>query len=625
MALIARCSVYSTSCLMVAGLLPGPAAAQGGAPIVRTSTNRPLASVRQAAAKAPAPAVRATVREVPNFRGAPQPAEGVTAPDGLLQPSFGSGPTSVATFFEGADNETNLATVGFRVSPPDTDGDVGPNHYVQMINMVTTVYNKAGGIVDGPFATNSFWSGQGGNCEAYNQGDPVVVYDEAGDRWLVSQFAFDDNFTTFSQCVAVSQTGDPAGAYNRYEFSFDGIGLPDYPKHGIVSDSITMIANIFAPPTFNFTGTFLGVMDKAAMYAGNPATLVGFNLGTREFGFVAGDRDGTGNIPALFATAMSNRKPRFDIWRVDPNFAAGTGTATRIHSLPIASYDADLCSASREACVPQPGGAPSLEALSDRLMHRLQIRDFGTYRSMMAAHTVDVGGGRAGVRWYELRETGGTWSLYQQGTYAPGDGLHRWVPSIAKNAAGDIGLGFLVSSTTRALSIHLTGQTAAASGSGTMDGDEVVCRAGVTAQTGTPRAGDYSATNVDPVTGAFWHTNEYGQRNDKSAGWGTAVCAFSLSTTSTCTDGDGDGWGDPGSASCSAGATADCNDSNPAVNPGATEACSNGLDDDCDGFTDAADPSCGSPVDCSALTTKTSCSAEATCRWDNRTRACVAR
>jgi hypothetical protein len=531
---------------------------------------------------------------MPNYRGKPQ-TPSTEGPDLVLQDFAGSASAGVGSFFEGADNEDNLSTVGFRVAPPDTDGDVGPNHYVQMINMVTTIFDKNGNIIagGGPFASNVFWSGQGGNCEPFNQGDPVVVYDEVADRWLVSQFAFDDNFTTFSQCVAISQTGDPTGAYNRYEFDFDGIGFPDYPKHGIVTDSITMMANIFAPPTFFFTGTFLGVMDKAAMYAGSSATLIGFKLSSNEFGFVAGDLDGPGNAPALFATAMSSRRPRFDIWQATYDFPSGTGQVDRIARLQISGYDANFCSASREACVPQPNGGPALETLSDRLMHRLQIRDFGTHRSMVAAHTVDVGGGRAGIRWYELRESAGSWSMYQHGTYAPDDGLNRWVPSIAMNSAGDIGLGFSVSSTTEPLSSRAAGQSAANSGTGILDATEVICRMGITEQAGSARAGDYSSTNVDPVTDSFWHTNEYGQRNDKSAGWGTTVCEFSLSSSPppACIDNDEDGYGASVSSECLF-SDVDCDDSDPAVNPGAMEICNDGIDNDCDGSIDGADSDC---------------------------------
>lgn len=533
--------------------------AQASQAIIKRSQNRPLPSLSQAAARARAegPRFQDLLYQVPNkpLQGGTRTQEGAGKTTGAapVQQTQGTATTDLLSSFDGADNEDNLNKVGFRVAPPDTDADVGGNHIVQMINLVTTIFNKSDGTeVEAPFPTNAFWSGAGGLCETYNQGDPIVVYDEAGGRWLVSQFAFDDNFRNFAQCVAISETDDPTGSYHRYEFSFNDIGFNDYPKHGIVSESITMMANIFQPrgPFFTFSGTFVGVMDKDAMYAGNSATLVGFTL-NNEFGFVAGDLDSASGsaIPALFATAMSN-SAQFDIWEIDIDWTnPGGASAGRIAALPITPFDADICSASREECIPQPGTTQRLEAISDRLMQRLQIRDFGTHRTMMASHTVDVGGGRTGVRWYELRETGGTWSLYQEGTYGPSDGLYRWMPSIAMNAAGDIGLGYLVSNGTDTyMSTAVAGQTAASSGTGVLDAAETFCITGSGAQTGTARAGDYSATVVDPTSDTFWHTNEY-MPTTNSAGWATHVCEFAPS-------GDGGSTNTPPTASF----TADCTD-----------------------------------------------------------------
>ena len=509
--------------------------AQSPRAIVARSENRPLASLRaSAAAERANPHPARPEREIPNYRR-DVPAGATQGPDALLQTAAAASAASVLRGFDGADNDDNAALFGFRVAPPDTNGDVGPSHVVQMINLVTTVFDKSGNIVPGgePFGSNAFWAGMGGNCEPYNQGDPVVLYDERNGRWLVSQFAFPDDFSAFSQCVAISQSGNPLDTYNRYEFSFSGIGLPDYPKHGIVSDSVTMTANLFAPPVFNFAGTFIAAIDKAAMYAGNPATMVGFNIGTNEFGYVPGDLDdpdgSAGVVPALFATAMS-RRSSFDVWQIDVSWASpSAATASRVAGIGIARFDADLCRASREACVPQPSPGSALEALSDRLMHRLQIRGFGSHLSMVAAHTVDAGGGRAGIRWYEMRNTGGGWSLYQQGTYAPGDGLHRWIPSIAMNKAGAIGLGYLRSGTSSFMSVAVAGQSAAASGSGTLDVAEQVCIGGTGAQTQTARAGDYSGTAVDPVSDTFWHTNEYG-RTTGAYEWATRVCEFEIAS-----------------------------------------------------------------------------------------------
>jgi PKD repeat protein len=499
------------------------------------SANRPLPSLKDAARQAQARRPSSQdPREMKNFRRDGRPAiatEGPSSPDATLQIAPGAGTTTQTGGFPGATNNDNGRVLGFLIAPPDTDGEVGPNHFVQMINSITTIYDKNGNVELGPTASNAFWAGVGGNCEPFNQGDPIVLYDETADRWLISQFAFPDNLSSFSQCVAISQTGDPTAGYNRYEFSFDNVGFNDYPKHGIVDDSITMIANLFRIRRFgsSFRGTYLGVMDKAAMYAGQPASLIGFNIGSGEFGFVAGDLDGTGSSPALFATAMSTAN-RFDIWEIDVDWATENASVNQIASIPITPYDGDLCGATREACVPQPNGGPSLEAISDRLMQRLQIRDFGTYRTMLATHTVDVGGGRAGIRWYEFREIGGTWSLYQEGTFAPTDGQHRWMPSIAMNAAGDIGLGYMISGSNTFVSTAVAGQSAASSGTGQLDSSETLCGVGSGVQLGTARAGDYSATSIDPTDDSFWHTNEvFVSTGDFQ--WSTYVCSFTVGSS----------------------------------------------------------------------------------------------
>ena len=515
--------------------------------------NRPLESYANAGAEARTKIVRpAGPREVPNFRGQGRPMQGTadpSLPDAVLQESSGSGTTAVGTGFPGASNNDNGSVLGFLIAPPDTDGEVGPNHFVQMINLLTTVYDKQGNILQGPFPSNSIWSGIGGNCEPYNQGDPIVLYDETADRWLVSQFAFPDSLNSFSQCVAISQSGDPTAGYNRYEFSFDNIGFNDYPKHGIVNDSITMIANLFRKrgPRFTFGGTYLGVMDKASMYAGQSASLIGFNIGTGEFGFVAGDLDGPGSSDALFATAMSTASA-FDIWQIDVDWATENASVNQIASIPVTPFDSDLCGASREACIPQPNGGPALEAITDRLMHRLQIRDFGAYKTMVTAHTVDVGNGRAGIRWYEFRNPGTAWSLYQEGTFGPTDGQHRWMPSAAMNAAGDIGVGYLLASGNTFVSTAAAGQSAAQSGSGFLDSGEIVCASGSGVQQDTGRSGDYSATSIDPVDDSFWHTNEVFVTTGQFQ-WSTFVCNFTVgdgggtgnnapaaSFTSSCTD-----------------------------------------------------------------------------------------
>ena len=499
---------------------------------VRTSENRPSRALREMAATRRAPAFANLLYEVPNkTRGESTRTveKGYDGPDPVLQSVVGNAPGTIDVNFDGADNNDNQDQVGFRVAPPDTDGDVGPNHYVQMVNLVGTIYDKSGNILVGPFPNNLFFDGFGGLCETTNQGDPIVLYDEEADRWLVSQFAFDDAFTVFSQCVAISQTPDPTGAYNRYEFDFNSIGFPDYPKHGVMGDSYTLMVNVFEAPLFFFSGTGLAALDRNAMIAGLPATMTYFGLGASEFGFVAGDIDGASvDMPPTFATAMSNSN-QFDIWEIDVDWSnPGAASISQVASIPVTPFDQDLCTASREACISSTSGT-SYEAISDRLMHRLNIRDFGSHQSMVTTHTVDVGSGRAGIRWYEMRNSGTGWSLYQEGTFAPADGHHRWMGSAAINAAGDIAIGYSVSSATLDPEIRFTGQTGASSGSGTLDVDETTIVTSSGSQTSTARWGDYSAMSVDPVDDRFWYTQEYTSPNTTTSfHWGTRIAAFSF-------------------------------------------------------------------------------------------------
>jgi hypothetical protein len=140
------------------------------------------------------------------------------------------------------------------IAPPDTDGSVGPNHLVQMINLLTTIYEKCAAVVQASFPSNAFWSGIVGNCEPLDQGDPIVLYDEFADRWLVSQFAFPDNLNSFSQSAAISQAGDPTGGYNCYEFSVGDGGGGNNPPVASFTTSCTDLTCTFTDTSTDSDG-----------------------------------------------------------------------------------------------------------------------------------------------------------------------------------------------------------------------------------------------------------------------------------------------------------------------------------------------------------------------------------
>ena len=107
-------------------------------------------------------------------------------------------------------------------------------------------------------------------------------------------------------------------------------------------------------------------------------------------------------------------------------------------------------------------------------------------------------GNVTGVRWYEIRQPGGTPVLVQQGTYAPDDSF-RWMGSAAMDRAGNIGLGYSLSSASLHPAVHFTGRLAGDALSQMTQGEGSIVE-GPGSQTGTlTRWGDYSSLSVDPA------------------------------------------------------------------------------------------------------------------------------
>ena len=443
-----------------------------------------------------------------------------------LNPSTVPGPL---TTFEGINNVNG-------VLPPDTIGDVGPNHYVQMVNLAMAVFDKQGNVLFGPANTNTIWNGFGGICQTQNDGDPIVLYDQIADRWMISQFALDfpDNF---HECIAISQTPDPTGAWYRYDFKISSSKMNDYPHFGIWPDAYYMAVNQFDGATFGWQGQGVVAFEREQMLQGLPARMVYFDLyGISDLlgGMLPADWDGTTPPPdgapnpfvMIDDDAWDESYPvdQLEVWSFhvdwnDVNNSRFTGPTLLPTQFP---FDTSIANA------PQPGTSTRLDAISDRLMNRLQYRNFGTHQSMVVNHTVNAGG-NAGIRWYEMRNTGSGWQIFQEGTYSP-DSNFRWMGSMAMDGSGNMALGYSVSSNSLFPSIRYTARTTA-DPLGTLSANEQQIKAGAGSQThSSGRWGDYSQMSVDPIDECtFWFTTEYYQSTG-NASWRTHVGSFRLPT-----------------------------------------------------------------------------------------------
>jgi len=516
------------------GAQPGRSGKHGGPPTVTRAEHwdksRPLREMPRRTPQG------AAIHEAPRFRFATGPKSVDPVVQSTPAPSL-IAPPSVS--FEGVSNLNG-------VLPPDTNGAIGPNHYVQWVNLSFAVYARgpAGStptLIYGPAAGNTLWTGFGGPCETTNNGDPVVRYDQLADRWVMTQLALPNNvfgllFAPFYECIAVSASPDPTGPYYRYQYSFQK--LNDYPKFGVWPDAYYMTMNEFSAPFLGYAGQGVLAFDRNAMLQGLPANMISFDLGSVDInlgGMLPADLDGPpppSGSPNFYMEvdddAWGFPQDQLELWKFHVDWTTPSNSSfTQAALLPTAPFDSNLCGGS-QSCVPQPGTTQLLDTLSDRLMYRLQYRNFGDHESLVVNHTVDVDGtDHAGIRWYEVRDPNGAPSIYQQGTYAP-DSDHRWMGSAAMDSSGNMAIGFSVSSATTYPSIRYAARLAT-DPLGTLAQGETTLIAGSGSQTHTAdRWGDYSMMTVDPNDGCtFWYTQEY-YATTSLAGWQTRVGAFTL-------------------------------------------------------------------------------------------------
>lgn len=421
-------------------------------------------------------------------------------------------------------------TFSVQVAPPDPTGAAGATQYVQMVNPGSfAIFDKAtGAVVYGPAGFNTLFSGFGGPCEAFNDGDPIVQYDKAANRWLLTQFAISQGSPYF-QCVAVSQTSDATGAYNRYAYTFTD--LNDYPKVGVWPDGYYVSFNMFAGGFF--VGARACAMDRKRMLAGQPASIQCFQLSSSVASLLPSDQDGASVPPVGSPNHFINFGPNsLRIWRFHADFANPANTTfTGPTTIAVAPFTPACNGFTRGQCIPQSGTQQRLESLGDRLMFRAAYRNFGYQQpeALVVNHSIATASGGSAVRWYELRNLSGTPTVFQQGTYAP-DSNSRWMGSIAMDRAGNIAVGYSVSSSFIFPGIRYTGRTPG-DPPGTLQAENTVINGGG-AQVGLARWGDYSHMSIDPTDDCtMWYTNEYLPFTG-SFNWSTRINSFKFPTCS---------------------------------------------------------------------------------------------
>jgi len=393
--------------------------------------------------------------------------------------------------------------------PPDTHGDIGPSHYIQAVNTSIGIFDKATGARLAAFTFNNFFVAAGGTgvCSTYNQGDPVVLYDQISGRWIITDFAFSAVSTPpYYECIAVSKTADPiSGGWWLYAFTADTVNLNDYPKLGVWGDGIYMSANLFKRGR-NYAGTKVWALNRDDLVNGAALRSISFQLGTSYFSLLPANIKGAAapvGTPEYFMSDYGSNTS-MKLWKFTTNWTTPTSsTFTGPTSFAVASFTRPATNS-----VPQLGSTEKLDTLGDRLMSWLQYRNVNGVESLWVSRSV-VAGTSDGIRWMEVRNMKTTPTVYQQGTYAP-DANYRWMPSLAVDKFGNMAVGYSVSSATMYPAIRYAGRLTT-DALGTLGQTETTLFAGTGSQSGGyNRWGDYASMSVDPVDDCtFWFTTEY--------------------------------------------------------------------------------------------------------------------
>ena len=450
-------------------------------------------------------------------------------------------------------------------APPDSHGDVGPNHYVEAVNVAFRIFDKTGTPLTPVTTYNSLFAPLVGTpCSGNNDGDPFALYDPLADRWLISDFAFPAfPGTSFYQCIAVSQGPNPVtDGWFLYAVQVDPanpVFLGDYPKMAMwdsggspAQNAYFLTMNLFSNGS-TFNGVRAYAFDRASMLSGGPANAIGFTVP------LAGVGDSYSFVAANLRTGNSPPTGRNEMVLAVDSPASGGVSLTQVHAR---SFHVDFVTPANStfgvganhtpnaeitvdpfveawtdtagfSIVPQQGVADRIQTLGDKIMTPVVYQNIGGTESLWTSQTtmLNYPNGPSAIRWHQFDVTGGVFpaNAAQQQDFSNGnDGNWRFMPSIAVDASGNTAIGYAISNTNMFPGIRYAGRLATdppnnlAQGEGTMF-------TGTGSQTGTSgRWGDYSNTTVDPANGMdFWSVGEY-YATTSSFNWRTRIGQFNF-------------------------------------------------------------------------------------------------
>ncbi len=410
-----------------------------------------------------------------------------------------------------------------RTTPSDATGAVGTTQYFQWVDDAYAIFSKATGqTLVGPMPGNALWAGFGGACEADDDGQPTVNFDKLANRWVVSQYAVSSG-APYLQCVAVSATDDATGTWNRYSFQISDAEYPWIIRDatlGVWPDAYYMAFDMYEGTTFE--GPKFCALQRGNMIQGLSAGMQCIQLGAENIGAIVSDLDSStpppAGAPAYFA-ADDLGNFALEIWKFHVDWTDSQNTTL---SLPILLAQTPFTPACPRACIQQPTGG-LLQPYGSLVTGRMPYRNYGDHQSLVAAENVSL---TTGIQFYEVRiASSGDLSMYQQGEFQPDQLNYRFNPSIATDQAGNIAIGYNLSSS-QTFPSQYAASRAPGDPVGTL-GNETLLNPGNASQT-TSIWDSRSSLTVDPVDDCtYYYTQQY-QPTEGTNNWSTQIEDFTL-------------------------------------------------------------------------------------------------
>jgi uncharacterized repeat protein (TIGR01451 family) len=452
-----------------------------------------------------------------------------------------------------------LLTIGGGAIPPDPQGAVGPDSYVEAVNLSVAIFDpKTNGINPTTDSLDDFFGVQG-NLPDPNPSDlfgnsftdPQVIFDNQTQRFLVGAMEVDpgpafgagltgNNSSVFD--LAVSRSSNPttatAGDWTFYQVNTTETNeFSDFPGNlGFNGGALVITLNEFNIFTLNVDHVLVNALSMSDLTNGVPQA----NLHVFQSDF-----QGANLRPTTMHDSILANDP---MWLVQEHpGAGGLGDGQHIDVVKMTDVlsSAPMFTTTTLAVKPytdisltpplQPDGTVVTPAIDSRILKVAEQNNL-----LVVAHSVSVSPTQDDAQWYVI-DVNGTPVLKQQGDVSGGNNTYITYPAIDINPNGDIGMTYMQSGTdtpTDFLSMYITGRTPP-DPTGTMEAP-VVAQAGQqvyedfgTSVGATQRAGDLSGINVD-ANGNFWAINEFADNEplptplNPTADWGTNITSFTL-------------------------------------------------------------------------------------------------